>query len=54
MATLSNEELARLVKEFQSLESHEKKCEFLWAKENAELQRVISVIHFPKPETKPA
>jgi len=43
----SKDELDDLVKQFQSLPTHEEKTAFLH--ENPKLQSVISTVHFPKP-----
>jgi len=45
--TENKAKLDALVKQFQSLPTHAEKTAFLH--ENPDLQRVISVIHFPKP-----
>ena len=53
MSELSFSELDKLVKSFQALKTHEEKVEFLHNPANADLRRVISSIHFPKPEATP-
>ena len=50
--TATKDELDALVKQFQSLPDHASKTDFLH--ENPKLQQVISLIHFPKIDTKSA
>lgn len=50
--SLSAEELAKLVQEFQDLETHEEQCVFYH--KNPALHAVIRGAHFPKPADKTA
>jgi hypothetical protein len=49
-----SEQLAKLVKEFRALKTHEEKCAFLHQPEIYPiLGRIYGPVHFPKPEAKP-